>query len=87
MSHRPRTTMVMIDAVVITLIVIIGLVIYQATPEVTGRPARPVPSTEPPPCATEDGGPVPCLWDGPNRGAPGEPGARTGRRYTVTAVP
>jgi hypothetical protein len=22
----------------------------------------------PPPCAGEDGGPYPCVWDGPNRG-------------------
>ena len=31
-----------------------------------------------PPCQAEDGGPYPCVWDGPSRGTPGQPGYRQG---------
>lgn len=40
-----------------------------------------------PPCVTEDGGPVPCFWNGPARGTPGTPGGRTGGTYVVWTVP
>lgn len=36
-----------------------------------------------PPCAAEDGGPYPCVWDGPHRGVPGAPGYRTGDRVII----
>lgn len=40
------------------------------------------PDTRPmPPCAAEDGGPYPCVWDGPNRGN------RQGDRVVITGAP
>ena len=36
-----------------------------------------------PPCQAEDGGPYPCVWDGPSRGTPGQPGYRQGDRVII----
>ena len=46
------------------------------------QPATPVPTI--PPCVAEDGGPYPCVWDGPSRGQPGNPGYRQGDRVVIT---
>lgn len=48
---------------------------------ITRQPA-PLPTI--PPCAAEDGGPYPCVWDGPSRGTPGAQGYRQGDRVTIT---
>lgn len=61
------------------IIIVAGaVVIYWATPRLQGAPAQPA---TPPACATEDGGPIPCVWDGPNRGN------HRGGRVTITKAP
>ena len=72
------------DVVAVVIIAAGAILIYRATPH-PGQPAR-APTT-PPPCATEDGGPIPCSWDGPSRGTPGAPGYRQGDRITITERP
>ena len=67
------------DVVAVIIIAVGAILIYRA-PE----PASP---PDPPPCVTEDGGPIPCTWDGPSRGTPGAPGYRQGDRITITERP
>lgn len=66
------------DVVAVIIIAAGAILIYRATP---------YPEPTPPACATEDGGPIPCVWDGPSRGAPGAPGYRQGDRITITERP
>lgn len=57
-------------AAVASVGVALGLAVF-------GRPEAPEPIILPP-CIAEDGGPIPCVWDGPNRGN------RQGDRIVIT---
>lgn len=71
-----KSTMWIMDGVALITIALAAVVIYLATPYPKAPEPRPMP-----PCAAEDGGPYPCLWDGPNRGN------RHGDRVIVTGAP
>lgn len=66
-------------------VILAGLSIIAALVAVSAAPGPP--RQAPPPCLTEDGGPIPCVWDGPSRGTPGNPGYRRGDRVTITQRP
>lgn len=71
------------DVVAVIIIAAGAILVYRATP----HPSQPARVPTPPPCVTEDGGPIPCTWDGPSRGTPGAPGYRQGDRITITERP
>jgi len=78
-NQTGKRIMLALDVSVIIVIALGAIMIYRATPYPTRQPA-PLPA-----CQAEDGGPYPCVWDGPSRGSPGGPGYRQGSVVTVTA--
>lgn len=68
------TTVLRVVAVASVAVAMAGAIHGWPGPTIT--PTRPLP-----PCVAEDGGPIPCVWDGPNRDN------HLGDRVVITETP